>query len=52
MLKKLCLLSASALFLVSVSSTGWARMTADEIARLGQDLTPMGAIKAGNIFLS
>ena len=31
-----------------VSSTTWAKVSADEAARLGKDLTPFGAERAGN----
>ncbi|MEH6389240.1 MAG: DUF1329 domain-containing protein, partial [Pseudomonas profundi] len=43
--KKLCL---TPLLLVGIASEGWAAPGADEIARLGNDLTPWGAIVAGN----
>jgi len=37
-----------AMSLSSLSATASAQASADEAARLGNDLTPMGAIKAGN----
>jgi len=37
-----------AMTLSSLSATASAQASADEVARLGSDLTPMGAIKAGN----
>ncbi len=37
-----------AMTLSTLSITAMAQPSADEIARLGNDLTPMGAIKAGN----
>jgi len=33
---------------VGMTATVWAQVTPDEIAKLGNELTPMGAIKAGN----
>ncbi len=48
MLKRIYMISGVAFLLVCLSSTGWAKAAPDEIARLGKDLTPMGAIKAGN----
>ncbi len=36
------------LLLICGSTTSWAILSADEIARLGKDLTPVGAEKAGN----
>lgn len=38
----------SSLLLASVINEGWAASGADEIARLGGELTPWGAIAAGN----
>ncbi len=38
----------SAILLLICSSTSWAILSADEISRLGKDLTPVGAEKAGN----
>jgi len=35
-------------FVVGSTATVWAQLTPDEIAMLGNELTPMGAIKAGN----
>jgi hypothetical protein len=46
-MKKLLTYSAISL-LASVSATGYAKVSAEEAARLGQDLTPVGAEKAGN----
>jgi hypothetical protein len=49
MFKKTIILSAGlALLLVPSSTTIWAQAAPDEIARLGEDLTPLGAEKAGN----
>lgn len=36
------------LALATVTGTGWAKVTAEEVARLGRDLTPIGAERAGN----
>lgn len=47
MLKNSFILFCS-LLLVSVTTLSWAKLSADEIARLGKDLTPVGAEKAGN----
>jgi hypothetical protein len=47
MLKKPTLI-ATALCSLFVSSAALAKMSAEEVARLGQDLTPLGAEKAGN----
>ncbi len=33
---------------VGMTATAWAQVTPEEIAKLGNELTPMGAIKAGN----
>jgi len=33
---------------VGMTATVWAELSPDEIAKLGNELTPMGAIKAGN----
>jgi len=43
--KKLCL---SSLLLASITSEGWAIPSTEEIARLGNDLTPWGAVAGGN----
>lgn len=40
--------TAIALVLSLLSTSAMAKMSAEEIARLGKDLTPMGAIKAGS----
>jgi len=48
MLKKAFILSFSALLIVGLATELWAKISADEIARLGKDLTPLGAEKAGN----
>ena len=39
---------AFALALAGVSTAAQAQLAADQVARLGKDLTPMGAEKAGN----
>ena len=44
--KSICLIGTLAL--VSATSAALAEITADEAARLGQDLTPVGAGLAGN----
>ncbi|WP_111979486.1 DUF1329 domain-containing protein [Algibacillus agarilyticus] len=41
-------LIATTIALTLSSSAIWAKVTADEAARLGKDLTPLGAEKAGN----
>ena len=33
---------------IGMTATVWAQVTPEEIAELGNELTPMGAIKAGN----
>ena len=48
MLKRMGVLLGGTFLLVCVSSAGWAKLTSEEIDRLGKDLTPMGAEKAGN----
>ncbi len=45
---KLTATAIASLITLGCASTAWAQPSADEIARLGKDLTPMGAIKAGN----
>ena len=47
MIKKPTLI-ATALCSMFLSSAAMAKMSAEEVARLGQDLTPFGAEKAGN----
>lgn len=37
-----------AVILICSATTAWAKLSADEIARLGKDLTPVGAEMAGN----
>ena len=46
-MKRLLTYSAISL-LATVSATGYAKVSEEEVARLGQDLTPVGAEKAGN----
>ncbi len=46
--KNLIIFAAALLVLVGTSATLWAGLTPEEVARLGADLTPMGAEKAGN----
>jgi hypothetical protein len=48
MLKKSLITFGAALLLTGVAAMSWAKLTPDEIARLGKDLTPLGAEKAGN----
>jgi len=48
MLKRILVILGGALLLACISSAGWAKLTSEEIARLDQDLTPMGAERAGN----
>jgi len=48
MQKKTLAILAGAFFLISIHSVGWAKLSQEEIARLGKDLTPMGGIRAGN----
>ncbi len=45
---QLIIFAAALLVLVGTSATLWAEATPEEIARLGKDLTPLGAEKAGN----
>ena len=47
MLKKPTLIAAAFASLFASNAT-LAKLSAEEVARLGQDLTPMGAEKAGN----
>ncbi len=44
----LIILGCALLLVAGASVPAWAEATAEEIARLGNDLTPMGAEKAGN----
>ena len=39
---------STVLLLICGSTTSWAMLSVDEIARLGKDLTPVGAEMAGN----
>ncbi len=48
MLRKGLIVLGSALVVLSGASSSIAALTADEVARLGADLTPLGAEKAGN----
>lgn len=48
MLKKKLLCISLAMLLAVVASSAGAKMTSEEIARLGKDLTPMGGEMAGN----
>jgi hypothetical protein len=48
MLKKSILIIGAALLFAGVAAMSWAKLTPDEMARLGKDLTPFGAEKAGN----
>ncbi|SDP39549.1 DUF1329 domain-containing protein [Desulforhopalus singaporensis] len=49
MRKKILLLTCASMLLIGGSVVnGWAEATPEEIARLGNDLTPFGAEKAGN----
>lgn len=48
MLKKSIIAMGAILLLVGTASTGWTKLTPEEIARLGQDLTPLGGEIAGN----
>ena len=48
-MRRKCLVNVGAVFALLFSNTGAiAGLSADEVARLGADLTPMGAEKAGN----
>ena len=42
------ILGCALAFAVGMTATVWAQVTPEEIAKLGNELTPMGAIKAGN----
>ena len=46
--KNLIIIVAALAVFVGTSATLWAGLTPEEVARLGADLTPMGAEKAGN----
>lgn len=48
MLKKSIIAMGAMLLLVGTASTGWTKLTSEEISRLGQDLTPLGGEMAGN----
>jgi len=48
MKKQICKLSILLIAATVLAGTGFAAISADEAARLGKDLTPMGAEKAGN----
>ena len=48
MLKKILAILGGAFFLACIYTACWAKLTSEEIARLGKDLTPMGAERAGN----
>jgi len=48
MLRKAILSMGGALLLALATTGGWARLSPDSIARLGADLTPLGAEKSGN----
>ena len=41
-------LGLTLVFVIASSATVWAGLTPEEIAKLGTELTPLGAIKAGN----
>ena len=38
---------ATALVALSATGSAWAKVSADQVARLGKDLTPMGSERAG-----
>jgi hypothetical protein len=42
------ILGCALVLAVGTTATVWAELSPDEIAKLGNELTPMGAIKAGN----
>lgn len=46
--KKSFVISLILLLVVGLAASAGARMTADQVARLGNDLTPLGGEKAGN----
>ncbi|MDA2923210.1 DUF1329 domain-containing protein [Acidobacteria bacterium AH-259-L09] len=48
MLRKAVFSIGGALLLAFATTGGWARLSPDSIARLGADLTPLGAEKSGN----
>ncbi len=48
MLRKAILSMGGALLLALATTGGWARLSPESIARLGADLTPLGAEKSGN----
>ena len=48
MLRKAILSMGGALLLAFATTGGWARLSPESIARLGADLTPLGAEKSGN----
>lgn len=47
-MSKIRLFTCAAMLLAALAPTAWAKVSAEEAARLGQDLTPVGAEKAGN----
>jgi hypothetical protein len=48
MSRKSLITFGAALLFIGTATMSWAKLTPDEIARLGKDLTPLGAEKAGN----
>ena len=48
MFRKAVLSLGGALLLALVTTSSWGQLPPDQIARLGADLTPLGAEKAGN----
>lgn len=46
--KKVMYLTATAVAVLLTAGSAWAKVPADQVARLGNDLTPMGSEKAGS----
>ena len=46
--KKVILMTAAAVAVMMTAGVSWARVSADQAARLGKDLTPLGSERAGS----
>ena len=46
--KSLIILGCAVMLTAGMAATVWAELSPEEIAKLGNELTPLGAIKAGN----
>ena len=47
MTKKVMLMTAAAVAVMMTAGGAWAKVSADQAARLGKDLTPLGSERAG-----